>query len=40
MKLLLDDDLREEVANAGHEAVQNHTWDHRVQQILEDVGLK
>ena len=39
MRLLLDDDLREEIANAGHKAVQSHTWDARVQQILENVGL-
>jgi len=39
MRLLLDDKLREQIATAGHEVVQNHTWDHRVEQILKDVGL-
>ena len=39
MKLLVDDDLREEIANAGYRKVQQHTWDHRITQILETVGL-
>jgi len=39
MRLLLDDKLREQIAIAGHEAVQSHTWDFRIEEILKTVGL-
>ena len=39
MRLLVDDDMREEIANAGYRKVQQHTWDHRITQILETAGL-
>lgn len=39
-RLLLDDDLRRTISNNAHqEAIAKHTWDHRVNQILEKCGL-
>lgn len=40
IKLLSDDNLREEIADAGYRKVQPHTWKHRAQQILETVRLR
>ena len=37
--LLSDDKKRQEIAENGYNAVKEHTWDARVQQILETVGL-
>lgn len=39
MKLLNDNDLREDIAYAGHRKVKAHTWKHRAQQILETCRL-
>ena len=39
MRLLVDDDMRAEMAEAGYRKVQQHTWDNRITQILEVVGL-
>jgi hypothetical protein len=39
LKLLSDKELRLEIANAGHRKVQRHTWDNRVQEILETCRL-
>jgi spore maturation protein CgeB len=39
-KWALDNPLEAQViADAGHQAVQHHTWDARVQTILEECGL-
>jgi glycosyltransferase involved in cell wall biosynthesis len=35
LQLLEDDDMREEISSAGHRKVQFHTYDARVQQMLE-----
>jgi len=40
-RALSDDDLREEIANNAYQKVTsgNNTWDDRVEQLLEEVGL-
>jgi len=40
MKALSDDAMRKEIADAAFRKVQPHTYDARVQDILERVGLK
>ena len=40
MKLINDDELREDIANAGYRKVKAHTWKHRAEQILETVKLR
>jgi hypothetical protein len=35
MKLINDDELRKDIAAAGHRKVKSHTWKHRANQILE-----
>lgn len=37
--LLSDDDYRKEIAESGYKAVKEHTWDNRVEFILQKVGL-
>jgi len=37
--LLSDEDFREEIGEAGRRKVKPHTWDLRVQQVLETVKL-
>lgn len=39
LMLILNDDLREEMADAAHRKVRPHTWDNRVQQLLETCKL-
>jgi spore maturation protein CgeB len=40
VKLLLsDDEKRKEISQNGYNAVLSHTWDARVQMLLETVGL-
>jgi hypothetical protein len=40
MAALEDDDMREEIASNAFRKVQPHTWDNRISDILERVGLK
>lgn len=37
--LLADEQFRNKLAQGGHETVQPHTWDARVEQILKDAEL-
>jgi len=39
LMLILNDDLREEMSDAAHRKVRPHTWDNRVQQLLETCKL-
>ena len=39
MAALADDDMRQEIADNAYRKVQNHTYDARVAEILERVGL-
>ena len=39
MKLINNDELREDIATAGHRKVKAHTWKHRAEQILETCKL-
>lgn len=39
MRLMVDDEFRKEIGENGLEAVAPHTWDDRVEQILEDARL-
>ena len=38
-RLLWDKELRNTIADAGYRKVQYHTWNHRIQQLLETVKL-
>jgi len=40
LKALMDDEIREEIGAAARRKVLSHTWDARVEQILETVKLK
>ena len=37
-RLMRDEDLRHQIADAGHRKVQPHTWDKRITQILSVCG--
>ncbi len=39
MAALADDDMRQEIADNAYRKVQQHTYDARVAEILERVGL-
>jgi len=40
VRLVTDPKFADQIAQAGHHAVQDHTWDARITQIFEEVGLE
>jgi len=40
LRALSDKDMLQEIVDNAHSKVQHHTWDARIQQILERVGLR
>lgn len=39
IRLLVDDDLRSQIAWMAHTTVKEHTWDARIEQIFREAGL-
>lgn len=40
VQLITDPKLASQIARAGHRVVKDHTWDARITQIFEEVGLE